>query len=484
MKKVLFILPLAILMMASCKKEDQAAYVNADKEILEFSAEGGNESIKLSSNALWNIETDGQQWYSVSPVSGNGNAEITITVEGGYTEAVSRLAQITIKAGDASAIVSLLQNRPEVPDTPGERAFRVRAYEQDYSLPAPKGYTYKVASLEGEGASVVSTDASNIVLHFDRNTSAEDREFKLNLTTTDDIAIETVTLTQSWRSIEPGELVIDEIFFTGVLIPDSDNSDSRYGDQYFKLTNTTDETLYADGVLIAISETDSQVTSAGARWAYPDEPDSLGVNTLYSIPGEGKDVAIEAGKSIVLAINAQNFKSENGAGCDLSKADFEFYDYTGNDDYPDIDNPDVKNLETWFKSSWTFTTLHDRGYESYAIAVAPYGMKANTFTKDYAWIGKRVFDFNGYHMEQDIENAYLIPNSWVLDAVNCAVEENLSTLAFNASVDAGYTNVSSIDRDPERYGKSVIRKRDAEGKILDTNNSTNDFEVNLNPTMK
>lgn len=104
--------------------------------------------------------------------------------------------------------------------------------------------------------------------------------------------------------------------------------------------------------------------------------------------------------------------------------------------------------------------------------------------KERAWIGKRVMDFNGYHFERDIEKAYVIPNDWVLDAVNCAVIENLGTLAFNATVDAGYTNVSTIDKDPDRFGKSVLRKRGGDGKIVDTNNSTNDFEVCTAPTMK
>ncbi|HAZ74250.1 MAG TPA: hypothetical protein DCW53_02725, partial [Rikenellaceae bacterium] len=131
-----------------------------------------------------------------------------------------------------------------------------------------------------------------------------------------------------------------------------------------------------------------------------------------------------------------------------------------------------------------FTSLHNRGYESYAIALPPYGLTSKTFMENHAWEGQRVMDFNGYHFERDITDAYIIPNGWVLDAVNCAVDEDLATLAFNATVDAGYTNVSTIDSDPERFGKSILRKRDADGKIVDTNNSTNDFEICTSPTMR
>ena len=437
--------------------------------------------MKVKTNSDWTLTTDGADWYTVSPTEGSGDTDVTITL-GEYTDVSVRTAQIKFEVEGHVENLAILQNRPETPKDPAELSYSVRAFAQDFTIPAPKGFTYKTV-LEGEGISVASSDAENIVLYFDANTTGQYKDFSVTVLTTDDIKLEHASFKQSWRNVEPGELVLDEIFFSGFIIPESNNSDSVDGDQYIKITNTTGETLYADGVIFAVSETDSQVSSTGAYWAYPDLPDGIGVNTLYKIPGNGTDVPVEAGKSVVLAVTAQNFKSENGVGCDLSKADFEFYD-EGNEDYPDTDNPDVPNLVSWFKSSWSFTSLHDRGYESYAIALAPAGMTSDSFMKDHAWTGNRVMDFNGYHFEDEITGAYVIPNDWVLDAVNCAVVEDLGTLAFNAVVDAGYTNVSTIDRDPERFGKSVLRKRDAEGKIVDTNNSTNDFEICTAPTMR
>lgn len=480
MKKYLVIL-LAAMMVVACEQEKTTPTLSLDPSDLEFSSEGGSKTVKVLTNTDWTLTTDGSDWYTVSPTEGSGDTEVTVTLNE-YTDASVRTAQVTFEAEGLVKTLAIVQNRPETPADPTELSYQVRAYAQDYTIPAPEGFTYKTV-LEGEGLSLVSSDAENIVLHFEANTTGLYRDFSATVFTTDDVKLEHVTFRQSWRNVEPGELVLDEIFFSGFKIPESDNSDSVEGDQYIKITNTTSETLYADGVIFAISETNSQVTSTGAYWAYPDLPDGIGVNTIYQIPGEGTDVPVEAGKSIVLAINAQNFKAENGVGCDLSKADFEFYD-TGNEDWPDTDNPDVPNLFNWFKSSWSYTSLHDRGYESYAIAMPPVGMTSGNFMKTHAWNSQRVMDFNGYHFEQDIEDAYIIPNDWVLDAVNCAVIEDLGTLAFNATVDAGYTNVSTIDRDPARYGKSVLRKRDSDGKIVDTNNSTNDFEVCTSPTMK
>lgn len=480
MKKYLAIL-LAATVIVACEHEKTTPTLSLTPTDLEFSSEGESKTVKVLTNTDWTLTTDGSDWYTVSPTEGSGDTEITVTLNG-YTDASVRTAQIKFEADGLVATLAILQNRPETPKDPTELNYSIRAYAQDYTIPAPKGFTYKTV-LNGEGVSLVSYDAENIVLHFDANTTGEYRDFSVTVLTTDDIKLENATFKQSWRNVEPGELVIDEIFFSGFAIPESDNNDSVDGDQYIKITNTTGETLYADGVLFALSETYSQLSSTGAYWAYPDLPDGIGVSTIYQIPGNGTDVPVEAGKSVVLAIAAQNFKAENGVGCDLSKADFEFYD-EGSEYYPDTDNPDVPNLVNWFKSSWSLTSLHNRGYESYAIALVPAGMTSESFMKDHAWEGKRVMDFNGYHFERDIEGAYVIPNDWVLDAVNCAVVEGLGTLAFNATVDAGYTNVSTIDRDPERFGKSVLRKRDADGKIVDTNNSTNDFEVCTSPTMK
>jgi hypothetical protein len=69
-----------------------------------------------------------------------------------------------------------------------------------------------------------------------------------------------------------------------------------------------------------------------------------------------------------------------------------------------------------------------------------------------------------------------MPNTWVLDGVNCAVEQYLGTLAFNPSVDSGWTGCGKIDNDPDRLGKSVRRINTA-GKLADTDNSTNDFHL-------
>lgn len=385
MKKAVFaILAVSGIVLAGCSKEE-APELELGSAALNFSGNGGSQTITVDANKNWTATNDGATWYTLDVTSGNGAGTVTVTAEP-YGGLEPRTSVVTIKC---------------------------------------------------------------------------------------DGLIASVEISQNWKKASSGEFLFEEIFFAGNLLSDN-SSDSGDGDQFFRITNNSDKTLYIDGLFIAISDHDSQTSSVGAYYAYPELKDSISIGTLYQIPGSGNDYPVEPGESKMLALTAQNFKAENGAGFDLSKADFEFYDE--NDYVEDYDNPDVPNMINWFKSSVSVSTLHNRGYESYALIQIPSSVTQETFLTDYAWKGTKIFYFKEYVIPSEIQNAWLVPNEWVLDAVNCAVDENLYTLAFNASVDAGYTNVSTVDKDNARYGKSVLRKK-ANGRLVDSNNSTNDFEV-------
>jgi len=313
------------------------------------------------------------------------------------------------------------------------------------------------------------------------NTSGENRSGVITIATTDNLTISTVTVEQDSKSVIEGELVIEEIYFAGVLLEDGKSTTASDGDQYILITNNSEETIYADGILFCTSSYMSNRASTGSYWTPQEIPtDAIGINTAYQIPGNGTDVPLASGESLILAINAQDFSGSGGA--DLSQADFEFY-YSGSEYFPDVDNPDVPNLNMWFQSSWSYFILHQRGYESYALVCPPYGMDADTFIATYPWIGKEDFILRGewFKTRDILAGNYLVPNELVIDGVNCGVEQFLGDLAFNATVDAGYTGCGSVDSDPARYGTSA--RRNANGELLaDTNNSTNDFTRSATPT--
>lgn len=366
------------------------------------------------------------------PLDGVENAEVSVTANGAWTIALDECDWIELSAASGEGNGS---------------------------------FTVTVSPLEISATSVSSRAANAVVTCGD--------------------ARATLSIVQSAgtlpEELKGGSFVIEEVFFAGVLPEGAKNGDASNGDQYIKITNTSSSTLYADNLLLCFSSYNSQVSATGSYWAPKEWPNGyIGISTMYQIPGEGKDVPVEAGASLVIAISAQDF-TENG-GINLSGADFEIYeDFYG----LDTDNPDVANLVCVFKSSASIVMLHNRGFESYALAKIPEGITAEAYMETYPWIGQEDFYlFGEYYKTRDIlAGNYLLPNGWVIDAVNLGIPADLGTLAFNSTVDAGYTGCGSIDNDPERYGKSALRKS-ADGKLVDTNNSTNDFTRDATPSLK
>ena len=64
---------------------------------------------------------------------------------------------------------------------------------------------------------------------------------------------------------------------------------------------------------------------------------------MYAIPGNGKDYPVQPGKSLLICDKAIDHREANSNSFDLSNADFEWYD--DSDKNPDIDNPQVTNLD-------------------------------------------------------------------------------------------------------------------------------------------
>jgi hypothetical protein len=128
--------------------------------------------------------------------------------------------------------------------------------------------------------------------------------------------------------------------------------------------------------------------------------------------------------------------------------------------------------------------LHNRGFKAYGIARIPVDKESfladNYYTYDYEMITVAgTFPMTG--------NAYFIPNNWIIDIVNCSVESNYAWNLCAPQLDCGWTACGSIDRDKNRYFRSVRRKllyvNDAGNAVFkDTNNSTADFNRDCIPS--
>ena len=263
-----------------------------------------------------------------------------------------------------------------------------------------------------------------------------------------------------------GGFVISEIFYTGTSTPEGK---SYSGDQYIIITNNSDVTLYADSIAVLES---AFLTTTKQDYDPDIMSTHFSVQACYMIPGNGKSVPVEPGQSLKLAINAINHTTEQPNSIDLSNADFEFYDETSNPNFTDPDGA-APNLDKWYCYTATIYQFHSRGFNS--MAIAKMQTSKEDWLENYVYDATYLFVFGDFSKEMTKSGIYKVPNEWILDGVNLSVESVREWNVLDASIDVGWTYCGKVDRDETRFNKSVIRKQDANGKYVDTNNSTNDF---------
>lgn len=336
------------------------------------------------------------------------------------------------------------------------------------------------------GVNEAETEGRTLVLEVAKNETGAERQTTVTVTRkgrSDLLA--TVTIKQSNVAAKNGEFVIEEIYFTGTALPETGSPDKYQGDQYIKIRNNTDEDLYADGMLLILQSSVLSNMEGEIPAAVDFREEYCAGQAFYAIPGSGRDVPVKAGESLIIVNNAQNHLESNPDSWDATTADFEWYDESSNENFLDTDNPAVPNLDKWYAQTLTVHSLHNRGAYGIAIAMPPAGTTGEQFLQDHPIGDGYYYIFhspNGSDYKMPIKG-YFVPNEWVLDAVNTGGRNTFGMAPWGTSLDAGYTWCGTEDSDPDRFNKSVIRKTGADGKLVDTNNSSNDFTPNTTPSL-
>lgn len=333
------------------------------------------------------------------------------------------------------------------------------------------------------GVNEAETEGRTLVLEVAKNETGAERQTTVTVTRkgrSDLLA--TVTIKQSNVAAKNGEFVIEEIYFTGTARPETGSPDKYQGDQYIKIRNNTDEDLYADGMLLILQSSVLSNMEGEIPAAVDFREEYCAGQAFYAIPGSGRDVPVKAGESLIIVNNAQNHLKSNPDSWDATTADFEWYDESSNENFLDTDNPAVPNLDKWYAQTLTVHSLHNRGAYGIAIAMPPAGTTGEQFLQDHPIGDGYYYIPNGSDYEMPIKG-YFVPNEWVLDAVNTGGRNTFGMAPWGTSLDAGYTWCGTEDSDPDRFNKSVIRKTGADGKLVDTNNSSNDFTPNTTPSL-
>lgn len=331
------------------------------------------------------------------------------------------------------------------------------------------GYTATIENLPIGSYSVVAVGTANFSVD-GQQTTTEVKATNENVNIVENQSGNTIKLLFNVFTGKEG-FVISEIFFRGTS---RDGSNVYNRDQYFKITNNSDQTLYADSIIIM----ESAFRNDNPQTYLKDlRNDGFAANAIYMIPGKGNDVPVKPGESLLIALNAKDHKAVSSTSFDLSKADFEFYDES-KVSIKDEDNPSVKNLDKWYCYTQSFFILNMHGNNAYAIAkirgTKENFLKNNTYDAQY-------YAVNGKLMTT---NAYFIPNAWIIDAVNLSYKDNdHQWRVMSILLDKGYTYCSDNKNDKSGIGTAVVRKM-ANGKYADTNNSTEDFTPKATPTVK
>lgn len=250
-----------------------------------------------------------------------------------------------------------------------------------------------------------------------------------------------------------GRLVVDEVYFTGS--PPLGGTDHYFSDQFIALRNISDEPVAAGGLLLGDLFGLAGVINPG------DEPNALAedgehvyMHNLWLIPGEPEAVVIEPGERLVIAQDGTNHSPFSTV--DLSAADFEtFVAESGQDE----DYPTVANLES----------LHYNAGFDWLITV--FGPSVAILSLDALGEGEALayVDHQGWTLVQ-------VPVAAVVDAVDIVKDgESGAFKRLPAAVDQGFTFASGT-----YTGEAVVRRRE-DGRSVDTNDSSADFELTSAP---
>lgn len=272
--------------------------------------------------------------------------------------------------------------------------------------------------------------------------------------------------------------VLSEIFYAG----SRDRKGEQYDeDKYIRITNNSSVTRYLDGLALVRSlfQSDEQKTIK------PDvRATHFIADIVMQIPGDGTKYPVKPYESVLLCHSAINHAEHNPNSLDLSGAAFEWMSDKGYTDSETPDNPKVPNLLHIFLSdpdgeglqNWT---MSNNGQHTYAL-VDLQGLSREELARKYVYDYKEMMIIPGMDpMPLPGAPALMLPNEWVLDAVNLSMKEDYQWLPVSDKLDAGYASVAPSFNDDSRYGKAVVRKPLREGsKVLkDTNNSSDDFVV-------
>ena len=336
----------------------------------------------------------------------------------------------------------------------------------DASVPRPDSYTVRFINYDEKLDISAQTDATGKVSvpnlipgRYNVTVSAEVAQggftYYYSGTLTNKVITSDTSLSIDAAASKAGALVFKEIYYNGA-------SGYYFKDQFYEIYNNSDEVQYVDGLCIGTLMPATASTTI-YNWIVEDgHPENyVYLGAVWQIPGSGSDYPVKPGESIIIAQGAQNHKLiKDTSPVDLSKAEFETFivNQTVNPDNPESVNMTLKIDFNVFGTQWLSSV---------------FGCAYVIFFPDREFDNSTWVQPDGYTTK-----AKEFPIDCIIDGVelvNNATKINQKRMP--TTIDAGATFTGAT-----YTGKSVCRKirstKDGRNFYMDTNNSSDDFQVN------
>jgi hypothetical protein len=279
-------------------------------------------------------------------------------------------------------------------------------------------------------------------------------------------SIDGTTTTIMVAASESAALVFKEIHYNASKA--TGTATGRYlKDTFFEVYNNSESVVYADGICLG-DPLSHKVYDFSDK--LPNASDYVFMGTyVWQIPGSGKDYPIAPGESFIIAASAIDH-SQVSESLDLSTAEFE----TICDKYKEKGGqPDANAINMTL-----VCTIKESGLAN----------QLGKFT-DGAWA---IFYpsvpllKDGEYLESNHANNYGLPilKSDILDAIDLLKTENPDDKRLETELDAGWIKCETTGGNQSVVRKIASTRDDGRIVLQDTNNTSEDFEVNDKPEIR
>lgn len=273
-------------------------------------------------------------------------------------------------------------------------------------------------------------------------------------------------------------LIFKELYYSGSRTP---SNGSYRNDNFYTIYNNSDTPVLLNDIYIANTENYGGIGTAGPLW--PGETQGeythVYVQAAWKIITGQAPAFIRPRQSITIATMAAPHNKDAqynlNSPVDLSQADYEAYSTDPSNMYPDFLASNMKRA-FWpsYKDLWQISVFGqgmmliqatEKEFSEFETVTLPESFMSPGESEEY-WLCKK------------------IPVDYVIDAVDL-IKNNTATITkrFPPLLDSGFATVGGT-----YSGFSVIRKvisvNNGKTTYQDSNNSTEDFEVNKKPLSK